>query len=66
MKQQYNSPRIWEDILSLEHFLQTESVTGMSGDLGYQGPGSGGGRGKERDDIDDLGVQDDALWGDLW
>ena len=42
----------------MEHYLQTESITGTDGgDTGYQGPGSGGGRGKEREE---------DTWGDLW
>ena len=66
MKQQYNSPHIREDALSLEHFLQTESVANVSGDLGYSGGGSGGGRSKERDDIDEMELQDETIWGNLW
>ena len=58
MKQQYISPKAEVEVLCVEHYLQTESITGTDGgDTGYTGPGSGGGRGKEREE---------DTWGDLW
>ena len=62
MKQQYISPKAEVEIVCVEHYLQTESITGVGGgDTGYQGPGSGGGRGKEREEH-----EDNTTWGNLW
>ena len=66
MKQQYISPIVEADVLNLGSYLQAESMTDVSGDLGYQGPGSGGGRSKERDDYDEMELQDETIWGNLW
>ena len=54
------------EAFSLQHYLQTESVTDVNGDLGYSGGGHGGGRAPKRDDIEENIEYDDLPWGTIW
>ena len=65
MKQQYISPSMDVDAVSIDTYLQSESITEIGGeDVGGGGGGSGGGRAPLRDDEEMM--KDDTVWGDLW
>lgn len=70
MLKQYITPVTTTEAFSLQHYLQTESVTDVSGDLGYSGGGHGGGRAPKRDDIEENIEEniehDDLPWGTIW
>ena len=74
MKKQYFSPTATAEAVSIQHFLQTESITDINGDSGYNGGGHGGGRAPRRgrdyfeDDYfeEERPEQEDTSWGSLW
>lgn len=66
MLKQYITPVTTTEAISLQYYLQTESVTDVSGDLGYSGGGHGGGRAPKRDDIEEDIEHDDLPWGTIW
>ena len=66
MLKQYITPVTTTEAISLQYYLQTESVTDVNGDLGYSGGGHGGGRAPKRDDIEENIEHDDLPWGTLW
>ena len=69
MKQQYISPSIEVDAVSINTYLQPESIKEIGGDdVGGGGPGSGGGRAHQRDDDEEMFEESEtnSVWGDLW